>query len=396
MNFRDRLKLFVEGISKEEKIKPQTLALGGDPRKALFGGEGDEKENLLKYENAYKLDGVVYEAINNIALSTIASGYDIKAGTPEAQENLELWDKKINLSHFMMSDVRDSLIYGPSFKEKIHNLRMEIVDLVMVNPRTMKIINDEYNTVIYYEQNVGEMGENPRKLESKYITHFGINRISGTQKYISAIGANYDMIMRMVRADEGISYAIQRHGFPKYHIKVGQEGQYISKAKLKEVKKEFEDITTKNEFVTSRDVDIGNIDTKSLEIKDLSDYFITKVTAGLGIPEERLGLGRGSTEATAKVRETAFEQKIKAIQRTLAKNYELEVFKPRLESFGIYDVPVELVFRDISPVDDKARAETLKFILSSTPADPQYILTRNEARAILHLPPLEEDEDVLE
>ncbi len=399
MSFRDRLVEMVkpskkDTIAKEEEPKPKTFALSGDPKKAIFSDTGEEKAKLKKYEDAYKLDGIVYEAINNIALSTIASGYQIKCDNEEAQVNLRDWDRRINLSDFMISDVRDAMIYGSSYKEKLFNLREELAGLIMVNPRTMSPNADAYNNLLSYEQKIGDdFSGKPKILDVDSIVRFGINRISGTQNYISSIGANYDMIMRMVRADEGISYYIDRHGFKKYLITVGVDGEYISPLKFKEIKKEFENITNKNEFVVDKSVKVENLDTGDADIGGMSDYFITKVTAGLGIPEERLGLGRGSTEATAKVRQIAFEQKINSIQRLLARSYELEVFTPRLESFGFSDFNVELTFNDISPIDNKEKAETLNFIINSTPADPEYLITRNEARAILGLPPIEVNEE---
>jgi len=393
MSFRDRFNFLAsKKVEKaEEAPKSKTYALTGDARTNIFSELSDSDEKLKKYEEAYINDGIILEAINTIARSVTSKGYQIKASTPEAQENLEELDDDVDLSVFMTCDVRDSLIYGPSFKERIYNIRNELVDLKMINPRTMIINFDAYNNIKNYTQKTGGYLGKKQDIDAKYIALFGLNKISGTQDYVSVVGASYDTIIRMARADRGISYYIDRHGFKKYLITAGVNGEYISPEKIKELKSEFKNITAKNEFIVDSSIKVENLDEGDNDIGSISDYFLTKVTAGIGIPEEHLGLGRGSTEATAKVKENISEDKISAIQKLLARHYQKEIFKSRLESFEI-EGTAKIVFNDISPTDNKEKAETLNFIMSSTPADPFAIITPNEARVILGLQPLEENE----
>lgn len=308
--------------------QPKTYVVGGASKTWLpFTSDVRNRALLEKYELAYMKDGSVSEAIDTIALFTMMGGFEILSDDATAEAQIREFCDRVDVENIIINVVRDALVYGDAFVENVFSAGGQPVNLEMVNPKTMQITYDDYGTVHGYIQTVSLNGRQvTTSLDKKLITHFPLKRIGRSPYGISTIGTNYDLIGRMILVDEGIANAIHRHGFPKYHVPVGQLGEIIDKTKMEEVEKIFENINSKNEFVTTRDVEIKNIDTDSFDIKGMSEYFITKLTAGIGVPEEILGLGRGSTEATAKVRAKAFEHKVKALQRSIARVFELEIF----------------------------------------------------------------------
>ena len=290
---------------------PKTYVAGGGSKSFLpFTADIRNRGLLEKYEQAYRKDGIVSEAIDNIALFTMMNGFEILSEDSSAEMQIRAFCDRVDIENLIVDVIRDALVYGDAFVENVYSVGGQLVNLNIINPKTLEIIYDDYGTVQGYIQTTTSGGRQLKlSLDMKFITHFTTKRIGRSPYGISTIGTNYDMIARMVKADSGIANAIHRHGFPKYHIKVGQAGETLDKAALQAVEKEFEDINSKNEFVTPADVSITNVDTGSFTIKEISEYFLTKLTAGIGVPEEILGRGRGSTEATANVRAKTFENK---------------------------------------------------------------------------------------
>lgn len=201
-----------------------------------------------------------------------------------------------------------------------------------------------------------------------------------------------DDIIRDTEVAESTAKSIKRHGFPRYHIKVGTTGETISNAVIDTLANEFEELEADHEWVTPRDVDIANIDSSGvMNTKLYGDWSIQRLCAGLGTPEEMLGLGRGSTEATANVRLQAWYDRVSTLQRRFASQWNDQIVDKILEGWGAKPGSVWLVFGDPSPTDDLARAQVVATLLQASPLQP--VITANEARGMLGLAPLPEFED---
>jgi hypothetical protein len=136
---------------------------------------------------------------------------------------------------------------------------------------------------------------------------------------------------------------------------------------------------------------VANVDT-------YSNISLQRTACALGVPEEMLGLGRGSTEATATVRMKAFLGKISTLQAIVGRTY----------SRGLIDritgVPgaVWLEFNDVSPDDEAKIADWIAKMRQSSPLDPDAIVPAAWARERLGVPPDEDaapkkiDEEVAE
>jgi hypothetical protein len=87
---------------------------------------------------------------------------------------------------------------------------------------------------------------------------------------------------------------------------------------------------------------------------------LTVLAAGFGVPEEMAGIGRGSTEATAKVRLQAFERTARAEQRKMADQFIEQIARPVLKRYSPFphDIHLDMVFEDVVS-DQTATAEWL-------------------------------------
>jgi hypothetical protein len=198
-----------------------------------------------------------------------------------------------------------------------------------------------------------------------------------------------DDIVRDTEIVDATAMSIKRHGFPRYHITVGQPGETMPDTVISTIGSEFESLKPDHEWVTQSGVVISNIDSSGVvNTKLYGDWAIQRLCAAMGTPEEMLGLGRGSTEATANVRLQAWYDRIATLQRRFASQWNSQIIDRMTGQPGL----VKLVFGDPSPADDLARAQVVSTLLQASPLQP--IITPNEARGMLGLKPLPELEDV--
>ena len=128
-----------------------------------------------------------------------------------------------------------------------------------------EIINDKHGNLVGYKQKLSVNGkEEVTDLKPSQILHLQFWRSAGSMYGHGLIHRAYDEIMRDTQTAESSTAAIKRHGYKKYHIKVGLEGEIIDEEALKAVDTEFKELDSKNEFVTQHDMEILNIDEEGL------------------------------------------------------------------------------------------------------------------------------------
>jgi len=385
--FRSFLKLFrrSKSDSKVHEFRsvssPLNLANLNNPYRSV--------SDLLKYEKMYVKDGVVFACINTIVRTVIGTKWDISSEDEDAKSKVEEFISKLNFSEFLSEATRHTLIYGDAFIEKIYNTKGDFVDLSLVDPKTIEIISDDKGNELSYIQSTSF-----KKIEfepQKEMYHLKFYSIPSSCYGISQIGSNYDTIVRKTKLDEAVISAVLHHGFPKYHVKVGDISHDIipSSSDIEQTAIQFQDINSKTEFITPDFINIVGLDTSGVEnIEEYTTYFLNELVAGFNVPEEALGLGKGSTEASGKVRQKLFERMIRSLQITLENFVSKNIF---VDIVG-EETPVKILFRDISPTEE---AEAIKWIapLLNTNENSFGVLTKNEIRNIFNLPEYPEEEE---
>jgi hypothetical protein len=145
-------------------------------------------------------------------------------------------------------------------------------------------------------------------------------------------------------------------------------------------------VVPKNDWITGPDVSITPVDSTLSNLETYSNITLQRVAAAFGIPDELLGLGRGTTEATATVRIRAFHGIITTIQNIVARTYTQAVID------RITGVPgaVWLEFNEVSPDDKVKEAQWMAAL--RTGMDPDAVVPADWAREHLGIPP---EEDIL-
>lgn len=347
----------------------------GDEKRKSFAGKtfgkqynyfDKERASLDRMRLIYDTGGLVPDAIDTYPLYTLGNGYRLEGKSPEMITRCKTILDSMDTYNIMFTQIRDALVVKRGVAEIIPTLGGDVVRLVPCVSETFKQNTDDKGNVLGYTQTVS--GDGGRKVS----VEFTPDRIFWLDLQMPLIERAYDDIARDTKVIESITKAMERHGFPRYHITVGEPGEIIADATIDSIGRQFEELKPQSEMVTQAGVKIDNLDSMGLaNAKVYSDISIQRLCTALGVPEEMLGLGRGSTEATANVRLQAFYDKIGSIQERVARAWNLQV----LDRITKIPGAVKLVFEDVSPVEETMTADMLVKLASINPADPFAIVS---------------------
>ncbi len=350
---------------------PRTWISAGGSKHQLFSERKRNNDQLMKYRTIYEQGGIFSEAIDTYALFVFANGWRLEGENQNLVDQVWKWLESFDLDYVMEQGLIDALVYGDGFQENIFNRGNALDRVVARESWSFDIIHDDHGVVSGYQQQIGMLDEIRIELAPAQVTHIQIKALGGSVYGTSLIGRALDEIMRDTKTAESSATAVERHGFKKYHIRVGAEGENVPQDVILDISRLFQTLETKNEFTTVKDVEIKNIDEGGLaNIDTYNDISIMRACAALGVPEEMLGLRRGSTDATASTRIQAFYKKIARIQKRLERIYSHNV----IDQYTGQPGAVRLVFNDVDATDESQKATWIAAIMNATPIDPFSVL----------------------
>jgi len=327
---------------------------------------------LRKYGVIYDQGGIVTEAINMYPMFLDTNGYHFE-GDPGAVKIVEDLFDQLDFEELLWESVTDALIYGDAFQEIITGGNGDILQLIPRAAYSFEIHNNLHAKPKGYTQHVTINGiDKDINLKPASIFHLRLWKAKTSEYGLSMIHRAYDEILSDTRIYEATTTSIYRHGFKKYHVRVGLEGENVPDTMLKNIDKDFQDLEAKNDFVTQHDIEILPIDEGGLEnIHTYNDISILRLAGALGVPEELIGLNRSSTNATATKRIETFFKKIGTLQKQVARAYTRQIID-RMVPPGT----VRLVFNDVSPDDEGVKAKWITQVMSASGEDPFIVLPR--------------------
>ncbi|HIH03793.1 MAG TPA: DUF1073 domain-containing protein [Methanoregulaceae archaeon] len=367
-----------------------TRATAGGTAAERFGKRPRTREQVAKWRQIYEQGGIVAEAVDCYPLYVLTNGYRLESQDPQAKQLVEDEFARIGIRDLLWQAVVDATVCGDSFQEYIPTKVGKFVGVESRDPSTFEIDADEYGKVTQYRQVFGAAGVDAGTVVPvDRIIRFSPMRMSGRAFGMSRLGRAFDEIVRDVETAEGSHKAIKRHGTPKWDIAVAPQFEGDSVADdLPAIKKEYEDMNSKSEFVHDDKIAVKEMDTVgAVRVLDYNDLSLQRLCSALGVPEELVGLRRGSSDATAVERIRAFFGKIGTLQLSLADVYNRELID------RITGVPglVKMVFNDVSPEDEAAKAEWIAKIMQATPLDPFAVLPQEWVQQQFGIEPHESD-----
>lgn len=376
MTVRERItRLFQAPPAAKPKTYPGKT-LGTKP--TYLNDKRDTK--LIEYRNIYDQGGPVSEAIDNYPLMMISNGYRVEG---ERAKEAEQFLDDIDFEGVAWKLIVDALVVKVGLAEIQPGRDRDKYPIAKIDhryPETFEEVRDDYGALLGYKQRIGQ------EYGAKKVVDVRPEDMFRLDLDLPLVARAYDDIMRDAKISAGTANSIERHGFPRYHITVGQSGETVTQSLINEIAKQFENLKPQHEMATPADVRIENIDNQGVaNAKLYGDWSTMRLCTALGIPEELLGLGRGSTEATAKVKLQAWYDKISTLQKRFARQFNAQVLDrwagPRPEGAP---PAAKLIFNDVSPVDETMMADLiLKLTQASGSLDQFQIVTPEWCRTRL-------------
>ena len=364
--------------------KGQTQIASGGYKGEFFSERRDRRKHLAQYRTIYQQGGPISEAVDCYPLFCLSNGYHLEGDDETLVQSTQDKLDEMFIEQAMWEGIIDAIVFGDAFQENLYGGGDGLVGVAPRPSETFDILYESDGTITGYVQKLNSY-DRGLELKPEQITHLKLFEVGGDVYGTSIVGRAYDEILRDTKIAEAIAASIERHGFPKYHVKVGEKDKPMpTQAEIKDLQSEFEDLQHLNEFVTTYDVEIAQIDQSGIaNIAEYGAWAIQRLCTALGVPEEILGLGRGSTEATANVRLQAFYDKIGTIQKRVARCYNANVVDRITKNPGA----VKIVFNDVSPTDEDLKASVLLKLGQTGGIDPFAILDSEEMREYMGFEP---------
>lgn len=296
-----------------QPIHPKTFH-GADSKRVLYS---TVNKDLQKYENIYRAGGLVSQAIDAYPLFGLKEGYTLD-GDASAVTEIKTWFEDIDIDTILWQAWVDALVYGDSIQENVYGGDGDILYLVPRNPKHFTIDVDEWGMIEGYTQRISTKKIN---LRPDQVTNLTLYPISGESSGLSLLGRAIDDVMRDTKTAESSATAIDRHGYPRYHIKCGSDVNRYSDGAKKAIAAEFDELKADNEFVSDPDIDIIPIDTQGIGgVESYNEWSLSRLLSALGVPSEVIGTGQSTTTyATASVEMVSFITRTSTMQLKVAR-----------------------------------------------------------------------------
>lgn len=362
-------------------------------RLGMFGQQASHMACCKKWRQLYRRGGPAAACIDAFPLFVLSNGYKFcsEEEDNDLRDKVQAWADQphVNFEQIMWQGIFDAVVCGTAFQEIIpDNGRFGIWGIIPRDASSFEMIYDNYGRVAGYNQIVDEgiYGVDKRvvKVPKERLLSITLFPIPGEMYGASLVERAYDDIMRDADMVESITCGVHRHGTAKNHVRVGQPGEAISQADMDSIRASYSKVGAKNDWITNADVEIRSIDTSLAALGEYNNITLQRMAAAFGVPDELLGMGRGSTEATATVRLTAFYGTITTIQNTLARIYSQKALDIITGKPG----SVWLEFEEVS--DSAFYQKCMAFAALRTGLDPDAVIPAEWARKQLGIP-VEED-----
>jgi hypothetical protein len=330
---------------------PQTMVeKSGGSTTSYFDGQSVSHDDLREIRALRASGGTVAQLVHYKALLNFGEGADIHVENNTETEQvvdgermtLQEWFEANfqELDKQVLEFGEDALFYPYAIGEIQETVTGEFKRALPAEPYTMLPITDESGAIQSWEQRITQDGgsQKTRRFPSDEMWSIVVNKESARDETgISEVLRNKDEIDAYKSNEDAINQAIDLHGYPQRHIKVGREdGTPVSDDDLRRVRTVFDPRTSDSNtaYFTGQDVDVETLEAENFDYSAIHEMSMRSLTTALGLPVEAGnvgsdGLGSGKP---AELRMALLKLSLKATQRTFASQFVSEIFGRSLRS----------------------------------------------------------------
>jgi hypothetical protein len=367
-----------------------------------FDGQDLSFDELRDIKSMREDGGQVAQLMTSKALLNFGEGAEFAIEDEEDDEQivdgepmtLSEWlaDAFPHLDMLVLDLGEDALWYPYAVGETLENRAGGFKRALPVDPWTMLPETDPSGDIVRWHQRVETGGGYKEQvLPSDDIWHIVLNKASARDEIgISEVLRSRDEIQAFKENEQAINQAIELHGFPQRHVKVGKEdGAPVRDDDLRRVRTIFDPKSTdaNTAYFTGQDVDVETLEAHQFDYTAIHEMDMRNLTTALGLPLEAGnvgsdGLGSGKP---AELRFALLKLNIKANQRAFGVQFVEKIVRPVVREYSPFDADAEISLRIDDPLEDVGEVADLINSVGD-------YMTNAEARSRLDLPEPEDDD----
>ncbi|UBF23308.1 portal protein [Halorubrum tailed virus 29] len=367
-----------------------------------FSGQEIDFEDLRDIKDMRESGGQVAQLMDYKALLNFGEGAELHVEENEDTEEvidgepmtLEAWLEtqfpRLDLTVLDLGS--DALWYPAAVGELRETQAGDFKEFLPAEPWTVLPVTNDRGEIVAWKQQVIQNGTpKEQTLNADVLCNIVLNKQSARDKTgISEVLRNDDEIQAFKENEQAINNAIELHGFPQRHVKVGrEEGTPVRDDDLRRVRTLFDPHNTdaNTAYFTGQGVDVESLEAENFDYQAIHEMDMRNLTTALGLPLEAGnvgadGLGSGKP---AELRFALLKLAIKANQRSFSTQFIEKVVRPVIRDYSPFDHTATVTMSIDDPLEDIG--ETADLINSIG----DY-MTNAEARRRLDLPEPEDDE----
>lgn len=359
-------------------------------------------EILILCENAYLKEPLTRKGILKRSHDVFERGFYVISEDERIPELVDETENRLDLTNRLIDLLKNAMIYGAGYLEVVYEgddapaseppaPTARIASLELIDPKTIYPVWDDnpnsetYGELIYFEQNPSNPTLKPIRLHPSRVIYYTYDSIGDGRRPVGVI----EPMLRVIESKIVLDKVAGR--IPKKVLSqvILARIQGATQEELDAWATALENMSEVGLFVGTDATDIQVEATgKALDIKSYSEHLIYQIAGGVSVPYTvLLGAGAG-TLSTSETNLRDYYSDLKDLQVRFTPIIQ-RIIDRELAVAGI-EADYELVWREIY-ADERSEAEVL---LTKARAIELLttlgVITMNEARDLLDLPPIEE------
>jgi len=379
---------------------PPTIALTRKT-KTTMAGLPDEiatfiDTELLGYlENAYLNEPLTRKGILKRSHDVIERWLDIISEDPRVAEAFEEFETRVDLKNRLIDLLKNAMIYGVGYLEIVISgddtapdeplPAGEIEELALVSPKLIAPAWDkETGHVAYFAHYKPGMGDTV-KIHPSRIIMFPFDTIGDGHRFVGVIEPMLHVVVAKIELDKASGQIPKKVVSQIIAVNIANG----TRKEVTEWLNALEKLKEAGRFVASDRVNFQFHEAgKALDIKPYSEHLIYQIAGGVGVPYTvLLGAGAG-TLSTSETNLRDYYSDLKDLQTRLTPIIRF-LFDLELANKGMDGADYTVEWREIY-ADEQSEADVLsRKALAIEKLINVGIITVDEARDILGLPPME-------
>jgi len=385
MSLRERIGRALAGAADNLKRKTSIM---GTATPSYFPVPGVRTPaQMALWRAIYNQGGLVSSLIDAHPLFILANGYRFEGDQGLVDNIVTPWIEAFDFNDTLWQMINDSLIIGDGFGENVKTMGGQFFNVEVRPAEKFDFKTDAAGVVTSYSYGadpVTKQAGTPLNLED--VTRLTLYNTPGQVYGQSLIGRAIDDITRDTMVVSGMAKAIQRHGYPKWHVQTTAPGtsdkpaEPLTSADALAIDQEFQRLNTKQDLVTDGDVRISPLDTSVLTgAETYTKVSERRLCAAFGVPLDVVGLEEtsgGMRSSGPNVRLEAWYKKISTMQRKVARCVDINILDRIMP--GENKGKVKMVFNEVEPEVQIQKIAAYAQLLQADPQDPWAVISREQ------------------